>query len=963
MSPKFTSMRFRIAVGLCLTLACFVVELAATKAVASSASPGTPFNVPEIKYEKYKLKNGLEVILSEDHRLPLVAVNLWYHVGPANERTGRTGFAHLFEHMMFEGSQHVGPKAHFRYLEGAGASDVNGTTEFDRTNYFETLPSNQLELALWLESDRMGYLLGTLDRAKLANQRDVVRNERRQSVENSPYGLVEEALYHNLFPKQHPYYASVIGSHEDIEAARLNDVREFFRQYYTPNNASLAITGDFEPGQAKAFVEKYFGTIPAGPPVPKITAVTPPIQSERRATVTDQVELPRLYMGWIMDGAYKPGDAEADLLAQLLGGGKSSRLYKKLVYDKQIAQDVQVSNTSVLLGSIFEVQATAKPGVKLEEIEQAINEEMENVRQAGPSQAELDRARNVILTRNIGGLERLGGFGGVADQLNRYNHYLGDPGYLPKDIARFQRATVADLKRVAEQRLGNNQRAVVYGMPGKKVIDDPPQTKEETEKESKETTNVASTMPDESWRKNAPKAGPESRLSLPVPATFKLSNGLTVMLVEQHQLPVISAHLVALAGSDANPADKPGLASFTADMLPMGTAKRSASQIADDAAQLGTNVRSNSNSDSSAVSIRTLKQNADGGFELLSDVVLHPKFEAAEIDRIRKRRQTSILQLHDNPVQLALGAFLKVVYGPASPYGYRELGTEESNKVISSDEMVKFWQQGYTPGNSAIVLAGDLTQDEARSLAEKYFGGWKGDASKHAPPAVDVKTTRSIYLIDKPGAPQSMMLVGGLGVPRSTPDYVPLEVMNNALGGLFSSRINMNLREEHGYTYGAFSLFLYRRGPGLFVAGGSIRTDVTAPAVHETVKELQRIRTTPLSSDELKFAKDSFSRSLAGLFETGEQTAATLGDLFTYDLPADYYQQLPRKIEAVTSEDVQRVATEHIHPEQAVVVAAGDRAKIEPELQKLSIGPLEIRDFEGDPVKAGAAAAGGAQTK
>src|SRR5690348_7504496 len=272
----------------------FFLLLIALLAVSLAAQQKTQAPLPQIKYEKYKLKNGLDVILYEDHRLPLVAVNLWYHVGPANERPGRTGFAHLFEHMMFEGSQHVGPKAHFRYLEGAGASDINGTTEFDRTNYFETLPSNQLELALWLESDRMGYLLGTLAREKLANQRDVVRNERRQSVENAPYGLVEEAMYHQLFPKDHPYFADVIGSHQDIEAARLDDVRQFFRQYYSPNNASLAITGDFTPQQAKALIEKYFGTIPSGPPVPKINAVTPPITSERHAVVTDQVELPRV---------------------------------------------------------------------------------------------------------------------------------------------------------------------------------------------------------------------------------------------------------------------------------------------------------------------------------------------------------------------------------------------------------------------------------------------------------------------------------------------------------------------------------------------------------------------------------------------------------------------------------------------------------------------------------------------
>ncbi|PYY08629.1 MAG: insulinase family protein [Acidobacteria bacterium] len=930
--------------------------LIASLACAASAQKAKPANeskvpLPQIKYEKIKLKNGLDVILYEDHRLPLVAVNLWYHVGPANERPGLTGFAHLFEHMMFQGSQHVGPKAHFRYLEGAGASDINGTTEPDRTNYFETLPSNQLELALWLESDRMGYLLETLDREKLANQRDVVRNERRQGVENEPYGLVEEQLYHQLFPKNHPYYADVIGSHEDIEAARLNDVRQFFRQYYTPNNASLAITGDIDPAKTKALVEKYFGTIPVGPPVPKITAVTPPITSERRSVVSDQVELPRVYMGWITPPIYKPGDAEADLLAQLLGGGKSSRLYKTLVYEKQIAQDVQVDNQSQLLGSIFEIQATAKPGVKPEDLERAIHDELAKLRSEGPTQAELERARNVIETRVIQALERLGGFGGVADRLNRYNHYLNDPGYLAKDIARYNNATVADLKRVANAALLPNASVVVYGLPGKKVIDDPPRTKEEQEKEAKQTSTVASTMPDEPWRRTAPQPGPLSQMSLPVPSTIKLSNGLTVLLVEEHKLPVVSAHLVVLTGSDANPVKKPGLASFTAAMLTEGTNRRSALEIADDAAQIGASIGSISTTDFSSASIRLLKQNVEPGLDLLSDIGLNPKFDPAEIERIRKQRQTDILQIKDQPVRLAFGALLKQVYGPDHPYGYREIGTAESNAAITGEDMLNFWKRGYVPGNSALVLAGDLTGEEARSLAEKYFGSWKGGASRHAPPPVETKTSKMIYIVDKPAAPQTYVVAGGLGVPRSSPDYVPIEVMNKALGGLFSSRINMNLREEHGYTYGAFSLFFYRRGPGIFGAGGAIRTDATAPAVGEILKELERIHTAPLTADELKLAKDAFSLSLAGLFETSERTAGTIGTLFTYELPLDYYGQLPEKINAVNSADVQRVATEYIHPDSSIVIAVGDRAKIEPELKKLSIGPIEMVDYDGNPVR------------
>ena len=916
------------------------------------ATAATTVTAPEIRYEKFTLKNGLEVILAEDHRLPLVAVDLWYHVGPANERAGRTGFAHLFEHMMFEGSQHVGPKEHDRYLEGAGASDINGTTDFDRTNYFETLPSNQLELALWLESDRMGYLLGKIDQERLSNQRDVVRNERRQSVENTPYGLVEEALFHQLFPKDHPYYAEVIGSHRDIEAARLDDVREFFRQYYTPNNASLTITGDFNLAQAKEWVEKYFGTIPPGPEVPKIAAITPPITSERRAKVTDQVELPRIYMGWIMPAIFQRGDAEADLLAQILGGGKSSRLYKSLVYEKQIAQDVQVTNQNLRLGSVFELQATAKPGVRPDDLEKAIDQELEKLRAQGPTQSELDRARNVIETRIIFGLERLGGFNGLADRLNQYNQFLHDPGYLPKDLDRYNRATVADVKKLAADNLATSARAVVYGLPGDRVVDDPPATKEAAATK----TPVAGTMPDEPWRLQAPKPLPASKLSLPVPASFKLANGLTVMLVEQHQLPIVSAHLIVLNGNDANPIEKPGLAGFTSEMLPEGTERRSSSQIADDAAQIGAAIHALTISDNTVVDIRTLKPNFDPALDLLSDVSLHPKFDPAEIERVRKLRETDILQIQDDPQQLAIGVLVKLVYGAGHPYGYREEGTLASTKAVNREDLRKMWQSGYTPGNTALVLTGDLTAAEARAYAEKYFGQWTGSTTRREPPALESNPAHGVYIVDKPGAQQTFVLVGTLGVPRSTADYVPIQVMNNILGGLFSSRINTNLREDHGYTYGAFSFFAFRRAGGLFGAGGGIRTDVTGPAIQEILKEMDRIRTAPLTDDELRMAKGSYSQSLAGRFESSEQIANTVGELFTYELPADYYQQLPGRIATVTAADVQQAAHKYVHPEAAVIVGAGDRSKIEEQLKKLQMGTVEVRDYEGNPASEKASA-------
>ncbi len=921
-------------------------------AAASDLPPSKPLKVPVIKYEKYKLANGLEVLTYENHRLPLVAVDLWYHVGPVNEMTGRTGFAHLFEHMMFEGSEHVGEKAHFKYLEGAGATDINGTTDFDRTNYFETLPSNQLELGLWLESDRMGFLLETLDRAKLTNQRDVVRNERRQG-EGTPYELGDEEVYHLLFAKTHPYYADVIGSHADVEAARLLDVRDFFQHYYTPNNASIAIAGDFDPVQLKALLEKYFGPIPAGPPVDKVVVTTPAITSERRATVTDTVQLPRVTMAWLTPPAFQPGDAEADLFARILGGGKSSRLYRKLVYEQQIAQSVNCYNNSLKLTSITQCDVTARPGVKPEVLEAAIDQEIGALRADGPTQAEVDQARTGVLTGKISGLQRLGGFGGVADMLDLYNQYLGDPGYLPKDIARFQDATVASVKQIGGQKFANNQRVVVYTVPGKKVLDDVPRSPEDTD------ANVKIVNPyqpefeaQQDWRKTPPAPGKQPELNLPVSTTFALSNGTAVYLLEEHSLPVFSAKLVDLAGSAANPKDEPGLAAFTARMLTEGTEKRSSTLLADDTASIGATLTSTAGMDQATIGIDALSNNVDAAFDLLSDVTLHPAFKSEEVERIRAQRLTSILQEGDQPIAAALRVGYKALYGDY-PYGYRDIGTTASVKAMTRDELAKFWSEHYAPGSAALVLAGDITQSDARKLAEQYFGGWSaaGNPADFQLPPLPPPPTRKIVIVDKPGAPQTALIAFGQGVPRSTPEYAAIDVMNSVLGGLFSSRINMNLREKNGYTYGAISRFSFYRDGGVFFSGAQVRTDVTAPAARELFSELKRIRTDPPTPAELKLAEDSELQSLPGQFETVGATTGLMGDLFTYGLPNTYYQTLPSEYLKLTPNAVEKTAIEYVHPENLILVAVGDRAKIEPEMQKLDLGPIELRNETGDIVK------------
>ncbi len=916
---------------------------------AAELPPAKPLVVPVLPYQKYTLPNGLEVILYENHKLPLVAVDLWYHVGPVNEVAGRTGFAHLFEHMMFEGSEHVGEKAHFKYLEGAGASDINGTTNYDRTNYFETVPSNQVELALWLESDRMGFLLETLDRAKLTNQRDVVRNERRQG-EGTPYELADEEVGHLLFPKTHPYYGNVIGSHADIEAARLNDVRDFFKHYYTPNNASVAIAGDFDPAKVKALVEKYFAPIPRGPEVEKPAVVTPPIESERRATVTDTVQLPRVSIAWLTPEAFKPGDAEADFFIRVLGGGKTSRLYRKLVYEQQIAQSVHCENQSLILTSMAACDVTARPGVRPEELEAAIDKEIALLREKGPTQAELDGERAELLTNKIRGLQRLGGFGGVADMMDRYNQYLGDPGYLPKDIARYQAVTTASVRETGQKVFGNNQRVVVYAVPGKKVIDDVPRSPEDTDAKVIVTPPYSQEFENaQGWRKDAPKAGPPPELHLPVPKTFALKNGLKVYLVEEHTLPVISAALVDLAGGGENPAGKPGLAAFTAQLLTEGTRDRSSIELADDVHSIGARLVSAATVDNAAASIGVLSNNTDAAFALLSDVSLHPAFKPEEVERIRKQRLVAIQQEGDQPVATAVRVGRKVLYGD-QPYGYPNSGTTASVKAITRDELQRFWSEHYAPGNAALFLAGDVTEAEARRLAEKEFGGWtvSGGATTAPIPQAPAAPARRVVIVDKPGAPQTALITFGLGVPRSTPDYPALNVMNSILGGLFSSRINMNLREKNGFTYGAFSEFLFDRGDGPFLAGARVRTDVTGPAGRELFNELNRIRTDPATADELRLAKENALRSLPGNFETVADTAGLMSEIFTYGLPVNYYQTLPRQYAEVTAAEVEKAAEDHVHPANLILVAVGDQTKIQPQLEKLNLGPIELRDESGE---------------
>ena len=915
--------------------------------------------LPELKYETYTLPNGLKVITHEDHRLPLVAVDLWYHVGPLNERPGRTGFAHLFEHMMFEGSEHVGEKAHIKYVQAAGATDVNGTTDFDRTNYFETMPSNQLDLALWLESDRMGFLMEGLNRELLTNQRDVVRNERRQG-EGQPYDLANEEEFHLLFPKEHPYYGSVIGSHQDIESARIADVRDFHQQFYTPNNASIAIAGDFDPKALRALLTKYFGPIPKGPAVPPVNVVTPPITSQKRATVTDTVQLQQVRIAWLTPPAYTQGAYDAAAALHALGGAKASRLAQTLVYKSQVAQSASCESDGLKLTGVSECVITAKPGVKLEDLEATVWTEISKLGTEGPTAKEIEAAKAGAMTQKIAGLQRLGGFGGVADTLDRYNQYTGDPGFLPKDVAMIDAVSAASAKAAAAKYLTKDAAVVVYTVPGKKVVNDVPRSPADTDATVQITnpyTKEFETAQD--WRKTAPKPGPMPQVHLPVPETFSLSNGLKVYLVENHALPVLATQVVVRAGSDSNPAGKGGLATLTTELMSDGTQTRSLSKLAEDQEEIGTRIDPTAGMDGSTTSMTVLTNYLAPGMDLLSDVVEHPAFRPEDLERRRKQRLVRIQQETDNVQLMALRVGPKLLFGE-TPYGMAATGTTESIKGLTAEDVAAYYKGHYGPQDAALVFAGDITAAQARQMAEKYFGSWSGTASTAVtlPAAPRAEPTR-VVIVDKPGAPQTALFAFGVGVPANAPELPVVQVANYTLGGAFASRINMNLREQHGYTYGANSRYQPYRAGGTFVAGGLVRTDVTAPAAKELVGEIRNFPGHPPTDEELTAAKSSLVQSLPGQFETVGVTAGAVGSIFLYQRPLDYYATLPGRFQAVSSADVAKVAQEDLHPGELVIVAAGDRTKIEPGLKDAGLGPVEVRDINGALVTAPAAPATG----
>ena len=892
---------------------------------------------PTIPYEKYRLPNGLQVILSPDRTLPLVTVDIWYHVGAANEEPTRTGFAHLFEHMMFTGSKHVPRGLADRLLEAAGASDSNASTSFDRTNYYDTLPSNQLELALWTHADRMGYLLDSLDQKALSNQQDVVRNERRERIENQPYGIVDEAVFRSLFPPGHPYRPYIMGSHADIQAARLTDVRDFFKHYYRPNNATLTIVGDFDTASAKRLVTKYFGSFRRGPEVPRPAIITPPIVGERRETVTDQIELERVDLAWLTPPRFKADDAELSIAAHILAGGKSSRLYNKLVYELQLAQEVSAAQDAYALTSIFDVQAFARPGHTAAELQTAIDVELDRFAADGPTVAEVERARNQIERTMYQGLQKVYG---RADTLNMYNQYTGDPGYLPKDVARFAAVTPATVQRAVRTYLRKDGRVVVFAVRGAKKLDPEPASAPAVRARATESINA-----DEPWRNKPPAAGAARAPTLPVPQSFKLANGLTVLHLQRPGLPIVTAQLVVDAGLVANDPGLPGAADFAAAMLEEGTTTRTSVQIAEQIEQLGAGYAAQTRRDATSLRMDALARNVPAALELMADIAQHPTFPAEEIERQRKAHLSEIVEAREDAGTLAEVAFARALYGPDHPYGRSNLGTEDSMQRIGEADLREFWARWFRPDNAALIVVGAIDAATLRPIVERLWGSWAAVPSAQPGRKAEVSPAPSaarVVIVDKPGAPQAELRIGRIGTVRTTPDFPALQVLNEAIGGGFTSRLNLDLREEKGYTYGISSRFEYGRRPGPFVVRTAVKSDVAVPAVEEIRAQLKRAGAAPLQPEELQRARGSLTQSLPAMFETNGATGSSFGELFAYALPLDYFRRLPGQLGEVRAADLAPLAQRYFDPSSMVVIAVGDRASLQPGLEALKLGPLEV---------------------
>lgn len=871
----------------------------------------------DITYEKYKLDNGMTVILREDHALPVAAVNIWYRVGAKDEPPGRSGFAHLFEHLMFMGTERV-PNGDFDRLMEAGGGANNASTSLDRTNYFSSGPASLLPTLLWLDADRLEDLGRTMDQAKLDRQRDVVRNELRQTIENRPYGKAEEQVYRLMYPKGHPYHESVAGTHEDLESATVTNVKDFFGTYYVPANASLVIAGDFDPAAIKPLVAQLFGSIPRGADVSRKSTESAKLDRVIRSTMMDKVQLPMVKMAWHSPAAFADGDAEMDLIAAVLSQGKNSRLYRRLVMDEKVAVDVSARQESAGLGSLFIVEVTAKPGADLERIERSVDDELAKLAAQGPEIAELDQRKSTI---ELAKLAQLQSVESVADKLNEYEYTWGEPNSFKRDLDRYRNASPAKVQYWAKRVLDPGARLVMRVLP------------EQPERGV-------------SPRDNRPGDLANSPFKPAEPRTFKLSNGIPVMLWTKPELPLVGVTLLSTNHGPFDPPEHAGLAGLAARMTEEGAGTLDAVQFASALQALGAVYNASAGQESAAATLTVLKRNFDKAAALMADAVLRPRLMEADWDRVKSVHLEELKQQDDEPTIVAGRVGLRVLFGDASPYGWPTDGTPATVGSFTLADIKAELARIFRPDMATILIAGDITPEEATPILEHAFGAWRASG----PPSAQVSTPAPlpheglrVVIVDRPEAVQTVIRFVMPGIAYGNPNRIPFRLLNTLLGGGFTSRLNQNIREQHGYAYGAGSRFVTQPDVGWFVASASVKADVTGAALSEFLKEFNRLRGGDVSDEEATKSREQQRTDLIQSFQGLGGLLGVAAELVENGVPFESLAKDMQAMQGFQAADLNALAKGAIPLEQGVLVLVGDKKLILEQIKDLGLpAPIEL---------------------
>ncbi|QHL88472.1 insulinase family protein [Nibribacter ruber] len=914
----------------------------------------------KIPYEKYQLPNGLTVVVHEDHSDPIVHVDVTYHVGSGREEVGKSGFAHFFEHMMFQGSDNVADEEHFKIVSEAGGT-LNGTTNRDRTNYFETMPSNQLETAIWLEADRMGFLLDAVTQQKFEVQRETVKNERGQRVDNAPYGLSYEKTSAALYPYGHPYSWTTIGYIEDLNRVNVNDLKNFFLRWYGPNNATLTVGGDVTPEQVVKLAEKYFGSIPKGPEVRNQKLPAPVLAQDRYVSYEDNVRFPSLTITFPTVPSNHPDEPALDVLSRIIGGGRTSIIYQNMVKTQKANSAGAYHSTSELAGE-FTLTARVLPTQNLADAEKQLRESMAEFEKRGVTDEDIERYK---ASYESGMVNSLSSVSGKTSMLAAYQTFTGNPNYLTKEMQAVNSVTKADVQRVYNQYL-KGKKAVLLSVVPKGKSDliakadnfkvDATGYKAPADQYSGLKYTKATDAFDRSKR---PAAGANPVITVPPFWKEQLSNGIKVIGAKSDEVPTVTLLFTLQGGHklEAHDPSKAGLASMTASMLNESSQKFTSEEISTQLEKLGSSISFGSGAESMTVQVSSQVKNLDATLALLEERMFRPRFDATEFDRLKKQRLEAIKNQSTQPTTVADNVYNKMLYGEGNIRAVPVVGTVKTVENISLEDVKKFYNDYFSPSVTNLVIVGDTDQKQIMSKLA-FLNTWK---PKPVNMPADTKLAgidkTKIFIVDKEKAAQSEIRIGYMALPYdATGEYYKANLMNYVLGGAFNSRINLNLREDKGYTYGARSGFSGTEEAGPFTASAGVRSNASDASVVEFMKEIKRFREEGITDAELAFMKNAIGQSDARRYETSFQKAAFLNNMLRYNLTPDYVAKQNEILQNITKEEINALAKKYLPVDNMSIMLVGDKAAIKPGLEKLGYDVVEL-DPDGAPVAPAAAAA------